>query len=114
MRKPNKIKDLMSGGSVRLTALKNRALERSKAIEHVRAALSPALAKAVASAGIEGGILRIGVKGAAWASRLRYTVDILRSQVGDSMGVDITRVRIQVVPPPGSPEPHEPHEPSGT
>jgi len=98
----------MSGGSARLTALKNRALERSRTIEHVRAALSPTLAKAVASAGIEAGVLRIGVKGAAWASRLRYTVDMLRSKVGESMGVEISGVRIKVVPPPGSPERHEP------
>ena len=105
MRKPNKIKDLMAGGGARLTALRNRTQERSQALWHVRAALSPALAQAVASAGVEGGILRIGVMGAAWASRLRYATDTLRVKVSGSMGVDLTGVRIKVVPPPAPSEP---------
>ena len=39
MRKSKDIKDLMSGWQRRLTDLKNPALERSKVLEHVRAAL---------------------------------------------------------------------------
>jgi Dna[CI] antecedent DciA-like protein len=51
------------------------------------------------TAGIELGQLTIGVIGASWASRLRYHADTLRQRVGESMGVDIHRVRIKVVPP---------------
>ena len=51
------------------------------------------------TAGIELGQLTIGVVGASWASRLRYLTDTLRKRVGESMGVEIHRVRIKVVPP---------------
>ena len=105
MRKSNKINELMSGGSAKLTALKNRSEERREALWHVRAALPAKLAAAVASAGIDGGILSIGVTGAAWASRLRYSTDTLRQQVEDSMGVAVARVRIKIVPPPKLREP---------
>jgi hypothetical protein len=71
-------------------------------VEQVRAALPARLAEAVASAGIEQGRLTIGVVGAVWASRLRYSSDALRKRVGASMGVDILTVRIRVLPP-GSP-----------
>ena len=97
----------MTGGSARLTALKNRTEERSRALWQVKSALSPTLAQAIASAGIEGDILHIGVTGATWASRLRYTTDILRKKVSDSMGVDLKSVRIRVVPPPAPAEPSE-------
>ncbi len=72
-------------------------------VEQVRAALPPRLAQAVASAGIEDGRLTIGVAGAAWASRLRYSSDLLRKRVGSSLGVEILAVRIRVIPPPPGP-----------
>ncbi len=73
-------------------------------MEQVRAALPARLAEAVASAGIEQGRLTIGVVGAVWASRLRYSSDVLRKRVGASLGVDIFTVRIRVIPPQGSPD----------
>ncbi len=72
-------------------------------MEQVRAALPARLAQAVASAGIEQGRLTIGVVGAVWASRLRYSSDALRKRVGASMGVEILTVRIRVIPPQGAP-----------
>ncbi len=69
-------------------------------LAHVCAALPPNLAQAVASAGIGEGQLTLGVVGAAWASRLRYVTETLRKRVGESLGVEISRVRIRVVPPP--------------
>jgi hypothetical protein len=69
------------------------------ALEHVCAALPPELAATVVSAGIENGRLTIGVAGAPWAARLRYVTETLRMRVSGSMGVDITSVRIKVVPP---------------
>ncbi len=72
-------------------------------VEQVRAALPARLAGAVASAGVEQGRLTVGVVGAVWASRLRYSSDALRKRVGASMGVEILSVRIRVVPPQGSP-----------
>jgi hypothetical protein len=66
---------------------------------HICAALPSNLAATVASAGIEHGELTIGVSGAVWASRLRYFTDTLRKRVGESMGVEIRKVRLKVVPP---------------
>jgi len=75
------------------------SLERSRVLDQVRAALPIRLAQAVASAGLEGGRLTIGVVGAVWATRLRYFTDALRRGVSGSSGIDILSVRIRVVPP---------------
>jgi hypothetical protein len=68
-------------------------------LEQVRAALPPRLAQAVASAGITEGRLTVGVVGAVWASRLRYSTDIIRKRVAKSAGLEVLSVRIRVVPP---------------
>jgi hypothetical protein len=68
-------------------------------LDQVRAALPSKLGQAVASAGIDEGRLTIGVVGAVWASRLRYSTDILRKRVAKSAGLEILTVRIRVVPP---------------
>ncbi len=68
-------------------------------LEHVCAALPARLARTVATAGIDQGQLRIGVTGAVWATRLRYLSDTLRKRVGESMGIDVSSVRVRVVPP---------------
>lgn len=94
------IKTLFEGGSERLTSLKARSRARSAVLAHVMTALPPELAKAVATAGLEGGRLTVGVAGAAWASRLRYGTEALRSKVAESMGTEIRSVRIKVVQPP--------------
>jgi hypothetical protein len=87
-----------------LTDLKARSEARGATLEQVCAALPQPLAKTVVSAGLEDGRLTIGVAGASWASRLRYVTDTLRLRVGGALGVEITSVRIKVVPPPpGSP-----------
>jgi hypothetical protein len=99
VHKPRSIKELLRAGGQRLSALKARAEERTAALEHVCNALPPHLAETVVSAGLERGRLTIGVAGAAWAARLRYVTDTLRTRVGSSMGVDIQSVRIKVVPP---------------
>ncbi|MGO9512451.1 MAG: DciA family protein [Steroidobacteraceae bacterium] len=103
MRKPKDIKELMAGGSDRLTALKSRTRARSDILTHVCSALPPKLAETVASAGLEHGQLTIGVVGAAWASRLRYGTETLRTRVGESLGVEIQSIRIKVVPPVAKP-----------
>jgi hypothetical protein len=68
-------------------------------VEQVRAALPARLALAVVSAGLEQGRLTIGVVGAVWASRLRYSMEPVRKKVGSSMGIAILSVRVRVVPP---------------
>jgi hypothetical protein len=68
-------------------------------LDQVRAALPVRLAGAVVSAGVQDGRLSVGVVGAVWASRLRYSVAIIRERVAKSTGLDITSVRIRVVPP---------------
>ena len=62
-------------------------------------ALPARLAQSVASAGLEGGRLTIGVVGAVWASRLRYSTDVIRKRVDQILGPGILSVRIRVVPP---------------
>ena len=52
------------------------------------------------SAGLEQGRLTIGVVGAQWASRLRYSTEIIRKRVAGSLGAEIHSIRIRVVPPP--------------
>ena len=93
----------MSRAGNKVNALKTRSRERTRVLEQVRAALPARLAEAVTSAGLEQGRLTIGVLGAVWASRLRYSSDVLRKRVGASMGVDILTVRIRVIPPQAPP-----------
>ena len=90
---------MLSRAGNKLSALKTRSRERIRVVEQVRAVLPPRLAQAVASAGMEGGRLTIGVMGAVWASRLRYSSDVLRKRVGAALGVEILTVRIRVIPP---------------
>ena len=99
MKNPKSIKELLQSGGARLASLDTQTRERSRALEHVCAALPPEFADVVVSAGIAEGKLTIGVAGGSWASRLRYVTDTLRMRVGDSMGADIRSVRIKVVPP---------------
>jgi hypothetical protein len=63
----------------------------------VRAVLPERLAQYVNSAGVDQGRLTIGVVGAVWASRLRYSTDIIRARVAKALRVEITSVRIRVV-----------------
>jgi hypothetical protein len=99
MQNSKSLSELLARGGKRLSLLKDRAAERSKIVEQVRAALPARLAQAVASAGLDGGRLTVGVVGAVWASRLRYSTDAIRKQVGKSIGKEILTVRIRVVPP---------------
>jgi hypothetical protein len=99
VKKLKSINELLGGSGKRLADLKVRKQARTRAFEHVCAALPPPLAQKIVSAGLEHGQLTIGVAGAAWAARLRYVTEALRAQVGSSMRVDIEKVRIKVVPP---------------
>jgi hypothetical protein len=99
MQNSKSLSELLERGGKRLSRLKERSAERSRIVEQVRAALPPRLAESVASAGLEGDRLTIGVVGAVWASRLRYTTDQLRKRVAKSSGQEIQTVRIRVVPP---------------
>jgi hypothetical protein len=99
VKRPKSINELISAGGKRLSDLKAKAQARTRAFEHVCAALPSPLARNIVSAGVEHGQLTIGVAGAAWAARLRYVTEALRVQVGSTMRVDILKVRIKVVPP---------------
>jgi hypothetical protein len=99
MQNSKSLSELLAGGGKRLSQLKERSAERSQVLEQVRAALPPRLAQAVASAGITEGRLTVGVVGAVWASRLRYSTDIIRKRVAKSAGLEVLSVRIRVVPP---------------
>ncbi|MEA3172627.1 MAG: hypothetical protein QOF42_38 [Gammaproteobacteria bacterium] len=99
MQNTKRLSELLARPGNRLGSLKQRSLERSSILVQVRAALTPKLAEAVSSAGIESGRLTLGVVSAAWASRLRYSAEVLRKRVTESSGVEIQRVRVRVVPP---------------
>ena len=99
MQNSKSLSELLAGGGKRLSQLKERSAERSQVLDLVRAALPPRLAQAVASAGITEGRLTVGVVGAVWASRLRYSTDIIRKRVAKSAGLEVLSVRIRVVPP---------------
>jgi hypothetical protein len=97
VRKSRDIKELLEGGSERLTSLRGRLQERSRTLDLVIAALPEELAANVASAGIDQGELTVGAVSAAWATRLRYMTDTLRDRVGGALGVEISSIRIKVV-----------------
>ena len=99
MQNSKSLSELLARGGKRLSLLQTRAAERSKIVEQVRAALPARLAQSVVSAGLEGGRLTIGVVGAVWASRLRYSTDTVAKRVTKSLGKDVLTVRIRVVPP---------------
>ncbi len=99
MQNSKSLSELLARGGKRLSLLKEKAAERSLVLDQVRAALPLRLAQAVASAGIDEGRLTIGVVGAVWASRLRYSTETIRRRVAKSAGADIVAVRIRVVPP---------------
>ena len=99
MQNPKSINELLKSGGKRLSSLKAQAAARSTTLEHVCAALPTDLAGTVVTAGIQDGKLTIGVAGAAWAARLRYATESLRTQVAASLGADISSVRIKVIPP---------------
>jgi hypothetical protein len=102
MENSKSLSELLARGGKRLSRLVERAAERAEVVAQVRAALPPRLAESVASAGLEGGRLTIGVVGAVWASRLRYSTDLLRKRVAKSSGQEIMMVKIRVVPPPAA------------
>ncbi len=99
MQNSKSLSELLARGGKRLSLLKTQAAARAQILDYVRAALPGRLAQSVASAGLEQGRLTIGVVGAAWASRLRYSTDALRKRVGQAAGQEILSVRIRVVPP---------------
>jgi hypothetical protein len=99
VKKVKTINELISAGGERLSDLKVKSQARTRALKHVCAALPAPLARNVVSAGLERGQLTIGMANAAWAARLRYVTEALRVHVASSMGLDIQKVRIKVVPP---------------
>ena len=99
MQNSKSLSELLARGGKRLSLLKERSAERSKIVEQVRAALPARLAQSVASAGLDGDRLTVGVVGAVWASRLRYSTEAIRKRVAKSIGKEIVTVRIRVVPP---------------
>jgi hypothetical protein len=99
MQNSKSLSELLARGGKRLSLLKEKAAERSLVLDQVRAALPPRLAQAVVSAGLTETRLTIGVVGAVWASRLRYSTEVIRKRVAKSSGVEILAVRIRVVPP---------------
>jgi hypothetical protein len=99
MQNSKSLSELLARGGKRLSLLQARAAERSQIVEQVRAALPARLAQSVVSAGLDGGRLTIGVVGAVWASRLRYSTDTIAKRVTKSLGKDVLTVRIRVVPP---------------
>jgi len=99
MENSKSLSELLARGGKRLSSLVERSAERAEVVTQVRAALPARLAESVVSAGLEGDRLTIGVVGAVWASRLRYSTELLRKRVAKSSGREILTVKIRVVPP---------------
>lgn len=99
MQNTKRLSELLTVPGKRLASLQQQSKERRSILLQVREALSPKLAEAVSSAGIEEGRLTVGMASAAWASRLRYSTEALRKRVTKSSGIEVIRVRIRVVPP---------------
>src|SRR5258708_28085927 len=99
MQNSKSLSELLARGGKRLSLLKERSAERSQIVECVRSALPARLAQSVASAGLDGGPLTVGVVGAVWASRLRYSTEAIRTRVAKSFGKDILTARIPLFPP---------------
>jgi hypothetical protein len=100
MQNSKSVSELLERGATKLSRLVTRSKERLAILEQVRAALPARLAQAVVSAGLDQGRLTIGVAGAHWASRLRYSTELVRKRLAKSVQQDIKAVRIRVVPPP--------------
>src|SRR5258708_33587442 len=99
MQNSKSLSELLARVGKRISLFKDKPAERAQIVECVRAALPARLAQSVASAGLDGGRLTVGVVGAVWASRLRYSTEAIRTRVAKSIGKDILTVRIRVVPP---------------
>ena len=99
MENSKSLSELLARGGKRLSRLTERSAERAQVLTLVRAALPPRLAESVASAGLEAGRLTVGVVGAVWASRLRYSTEAIRKRVAKASGQEILSVKIRVVPP---------------
>lgn len=98
MRNPKSINELLKSGGKRLSSLREGLAARGTTLQQVCAALPEELARAVVSAGIQDGKLTIGVAGAAWAARLRYATEALRTHLTASAGTQIDSVHIKVIP----------------
>jgi hypothetical protein len=99
MQNSKSLSELLARGGKRLSLLTERIAQRSEIVEQVRVVLPARLAESVVSAGLEEGRLTIGVAGAVWASRLRYSTEAIRKRVAKSSGKEVLSVRIRVVPP---------------
>jgi hypothetical protein len=99
MQNSKSLSELLARGGTRLSLLKDGAAERAKIVEQVRSALPARLAQSVVSAGLQEGRLTIGVAGAVWASRLRYSTEAIRQRVAKALAKEVLNVRIRVVPP---------------
>ncbi len=98
MQNPKRINELLNSRGKRLSSLREALAARGATLQQVCAALPEELARAVVTAGIRDGKLTIGVAGAAWAARLRYSTEALRNHITTSGGTQIVSVHIKVVP----------------
>ena len=99
MQNPRVVSELLQLHGKKLRELGAALKKRAAILKAVRASLPETLAPRVTSAGLENGRLTLGVTGAVWASRLRYTTGALRSEVGAALGLEIVSVRIRVLQP---------------
>jgi hypothetical protein len=99
MQNPRVVSELLQLRGRKLRELGAAIKKRAAVLDAVRASLPAKLASRVASAGLENGRLTLGVTGAVWASRLRYSTGALRTDVGAVLRSEIVSVRIRVLPP---------------
>lgn len=97
MQYPKSISELLRLRHKGLNDLERGVRERQATLNQLKTLLPPHIAAKIATAGLDGGRLSIGVASAAWASRLRYMAPELRQSLGQALGIRIDSVRIRVV-----------------
>ena len=97
MQNPRVVSELLQLHNNKLKRLSDQLTRRSTVLDVVQRNLPPKLAAQVQSAGLEQGRLTLGVRGGAWASRLRYVTGNLRAAVGDALQTEVISVRLSVV-----------------
>jgi hypothetical protein len=99
MQNPRLVSELLQLHGRKPRELGATLKKRAAVLDVVRARLPAKLASRVASAGLHNGRLTLGVTGAVWASRLRYSASALRTDVGAALRTDIVSIRIRVLQP---------------
>ena len=95
-----------------LAQLLHASQQHATMLAELRQRLPDDLARALCSAALDGGCLRLGVAGGAWAARLRFLAPQLRQRLGDWPYGAVETVEVRVTVPVGTAAPIAPIVPA--